>query len=153
MSGKPGRKPERKVKIELPAKSINEGFARVTAAAFAARLDPTVEELADIKTAVSEAVTNAIVHGYPDTEGVIYISMRQVDEVTVEFVIKDRGRGITDIKKAMEPMYTTGGDERSGMGFTIMQSFMDFVSVTSNPGKGTTVKLRKRIAPKAGARR
>ena len=138
-----------RVKLELPASSINEGFARVFAAAFAARLDPTIEEMADIKTAVSEAVTNAIVHAYPKGGGTIYITARVIGGDTLEFVIRDKGCGIMDVKQAMEPMFTTGGEERSGMGFTIMQSFMDKVTVTSQIGKGTRVRLLKRIAPRA----
>ena len=135
-----------KTRLELPAASINEGFARVFAAAYAARLDPTLEELADIKTVISEAVTNAIVHAYPDGGGIIYISARIVDGDTLEFCVRDKGQGIGDIDKAMEPMFTTGGEERSGMGFTIMQSFTDRLTVWSRPGKGTKVTMRKRIA-------
>lgn len=135
-----------KTKLELPASSINESFARVFAASYAARLDPTLEELADIKTAISEAVTNAIVHAYPDGGGIIYISACVQDGNVLEFIVRDKGIGISNIKQAMEPMFTTGGDERSGMGFTIMQSFMDGMTVSSKPGKGTKVILRKRIA-------
>jgi len=142
-----------KIKLELPASSVNEGFARVFAGAFAARLDPTIEEVSDIKTAMSEAVTNAIVHAYPEEEGVIYITARIVGERTCEYIVKDKGRGIADLKRAMEPMYTTGGDERSGMGFTIMQSFMDYVRVTSADGKGTTVKMGKKISPRPGRKK
>jgi len=135
-----------KVKLEMPAESINEGFARVFSAAFAARLNPTMEEIADIKTAMSEAVTNVIVHAYPDTGGEIYITARVINGDTLEFTVKDRGVGIADIKKALEPMFTTGGDDRSGMGFTIMKNFTDKMSVTSKPGRGTTVKLQKKIS-------
>ena len=130
----------------MPAESVNEGFARVFAAAYAARLDPNMEEVADIKTAISEAVTNVIIHAYPGTVGVIYITARVVNGDTLEFVIKDKGIGIPDIKKALEPMYTTGGDERSGMGFTIMKNFTDKMTVSSKPGKGTSVKLSKKIS-------
>jgi len=130
----------------MPAESINEGFARVFSAAYAARLDPTMEEIADIKTAVSEAVTNVIVYAYPDTSGSIYITARVIGDNTLEYIIKDRGIGIPDVKKAQEPMFTTGGDDRSGMGFTIMKNFTDRMSVSSKPGKGTTVKLQKRIS-------
>jgi stage II sporulation protein AB (anti-sigma F factor) len=105
--------------------------------------------MAEINTAVSEAVTNAIVHAYPNGAGVIYISARIINGDTVEFVIRDKGEGILNVKQAMEPMYTTGGEDRSGMGFTIMQSFMDKVSVTSHLGKGTRVRLCKRISPRA----
>ena len=131
--------------LELPSKSINESFARSAVAAFAARLDPTMEELGDIKTAVSEAVTNCIVHAYPDALGIIRIQCRILDGNVLEIVVKDRGRGIENVKLAMEPMYTTGSEERSGMGFTIMESFMTQLKVRSVPGKGTTVHMRRRI--------
>ena len=134
-----------KTKLELPAASINEGFARVFAAAYAARLDPTLEELADIKTVISEAVTNAIVHAYPDGGGTVYISARVIGDDTLEFCVRDKGKGIGDIRQAMEPLFTTGGEERSGMGFTIMQSFTDRLTVWSQPNKGTKVTMRKRI--------
>ncbi len=136
------------VKIELPAKSSNEAFARASVAAFAAQLDPTIDELGDIKTAVSEAVTNAVVHAYPDKIGCIYIKLRIIDDDILEIAVKDRGKGIDDIKKAMEPLYTTGGEDRSGMGFTIMDSFMDKMKVSSRPGKGTTVTMRRKIRAK-----
>lgn len=136
-----------KTKLEMPAESINEGFARIFAAAYASRLDPNMEEVADIKTAISEAVTNVIIHAYPvGTAGAIYITARIINGDTLEYVIKDKGVGIQDIKKAQEPMYSTGGDERSGMGFTIMKNFTDKMSVTSRPGKGTSVKLVKRVS-------
>ncbi|MBR6771988.1 MAG: anti-sigma F factor [Clostridia bacterium] len=135
-------------RLELPAESQNESFARIFAASYSARLDPTLEELADIKTVISEAVTNAVVHAYPGKKGVIHISARVVDGDTLEFTVKDKGTGIENVEKAMEPMFTTGGEERSGMGFTIMQSFSDRVSVSSKPGKGTVVKLRKKIRGK-----
>lgn len=134
-----------KTKLELPAASINEGFARVFAAAYAARLDPTMEELADIKTVISEAVTNAIVHAYPQGGGTVYISARVIGSDTLEFVIRDKGKGIGNVEQAMEPMFTTGGEERSGMGFTIMQSFTDRLTVWSREGKGTKVTMTKRI--------
>lgn len=137
-----------KTKLELPAESQNESFARVFAAAYSARLDPTLEELADIKTVVSEAVTNAVVHAYPEKRGTVHIIAQVIGDDTLEFTIRDKGTGIENVEKAMEPMYTTGGEERSGMGFTIMQSFSDRVTVNSKPGKGTTVKLRKRIRKK-----
>ncbi len=133
-----------KIKLEFPAKSINEGFARVFAAAFAARLDPTMEELADIRTAISEAVTNAVVHAYPSSEGKIRMTACTEGD-TLEYTVKDTGVGIPDVKKAMEPLFTTGGEERSGLGFTIMQSFMTTIRVSSKPGRGTTVKLIKKI--------
>ena len=133
------------IKLEFPSKSANEAFARSAAAAFAAQLDPTLDELGDIKTAVSEAVTNAIVHAYPDTVGVVMLRARILRDDTLELTIKDHGRGIPDVKQAMEPLYTTGGEDRSGMGFTIMESFMDRLQVRSRPGKGTTVTMRRQI--------
>lgn len=133
------------IKLEFPSKSINESFARATVASFAARLDPTLEELADIKTAVSEAVTNCIVHAYPGRLGVVRLRAKIIDGNTIEITIKDEGVGIPDVKRAREPMFTTGGDDRSGMGFTIMESFMDKVSVRSPGGKGTTVIMTRRI--------
>ena len=133
------------IKIEFPSKSSNEGFARSCVAAFAAQLDPTLDELGDIKTAVSEAVTNAIVHAYPDTMGLVYLKARIYDSEFLEIVIKDKGKGIEDVKRAVQPLFTTGGDDRCGMGFTIMDSFMDKMRVRSHPGKGTTVTMIKRI--------
>ena len=133
------------IKIEFPARSVNEGFARAAAAAFAAQLDPTMEELGDIRTAVSEAVTNAIVHAYPETLGAVSLRLRILDGGVLEITVRDRGCGIPDVTQAMEPMYSTGGDDRSGMGFTIMQSFMDKLRVRSAPGRGTTVTMAKRI--------
>ena len=138
------------MRLEFPSYSANEAFARQAVACFAAQLDPTMEELGDIKTAVSEAVTNCIVHAYPDTIGTITIRAKILKENVLELVIKDKGCGIPDIEKAREPMFTTGGSERSGMGFTIMESFMDTVKVRSTPGKGTTVTMRRRIARRAG---
>jgi stage II sporulation protein AB (anti-sigma F factor) len=132
--------------VRFPSRSANEGFARSAAAAFAAQLDPTLEQLYDVKTAVSEAVTNAIVHAYPDRVGPVTMTVRLFADGTAEIVIRDRGVGIPDVKKAREPMYTTGGADRSGMGFTIMESFMDGLSVRSAPGKGTVVRLRKQLA-------
>ena len=137
------------IKLEFPARSVNEGMARAAAAAFAAQLDPTLEELGDIRTAVSEAVTNAIVHAYPDTIGTVVLRLRALEGNVLEILVRDRGVGIPDVPKAMEPMYSTGGEERSGMGFTIMESFMDGLRVRSQPGKGTTVILSKRILAKA----
>lgn len=134
------------IKIEFPSKSINESFARTTVACFAAQLDPTLEELGDIKTAVSEAVTNAIVHAYPDRLGKIILRAKILQGNGIEIVIRDSGDGIPDIDRAKEPMFTTGGTERSGMGFTIMESFMDKLRVTSKPGRGTTVTMRKTIS-------
>jgi len=133
------------IKVEFPSRSANEGFARATAACFAAQLDPTLEELGDIKTAVSEAVTNAIVHAYPDSIGKITLKARIFDDNRLEMIISDKGSGIENITKAREPMFTTGGEERSGMGFTIMESFMDKLTIKSVPGKGTTVTMVKKI--------
>ena len=133
------------------SRSANEGFARASLAAFAAQLDPTLDELNDIKTAVSEAVTNCIVHAYPDTVGKIYIRARLFENNTLEIVVRDRGRGIEDIDRARMPMFTTGDSERSGMGFTIMESFMDSLRVRSN-ANGTTVTMTKRISMRLGGR-
>jgi stage II sporulation protein AB (anti-sigma F factor) len=134
------------ITMEFPSRSANEGFARSAVACFAAQMDPTLNELEDIKTAVSEAVTNAIVHAYPSTVGKVTLKVRISPDSILEITVKDRGRGIPDIDKARQPMFTTGGEERSGMGFTIMESFMDKLSVRSVPGKGTTVVMRKKIA-------
>ena len=133
------------IKLEFPSKSANEAFARSAVAAFAAQLDPTMDELGDIRTAVSEAVTNAIVHAYPEEMGVICLRARILRGDTLELVVKDKGRGIPDVQQAMQPLYSTGGDERSGMGFTIMESFMDKLQVRSAPGKGTTVTMKRQI--------
>ena len=140
------------VVITFASRSANEGFARACAACFAAQLDPTLDELADIKTAVSEAVTNAIVHAYPDRLGKIVLRLRLYENNELEIQIRDAGVGIPDVKQARAPLYTTGGEERSGMGFTIMESFMDALKVRSQPGKGTTVTMRKRLASREGAR-
>ena len=139
------------VTIAFTSRSANEGFARAAAACFAAQLDPTLDEVADIKTAVSEAVTNAIVHAYPDCLGRIVMRLRMFDGGVLEIQVKDSGVGIPDVDKARAPLFTTGGEERSGMGFTIMESFMDGLKVRSQPGRGTTVTMRKRLAPRAGA--
>ncbi len=133
------------IKMEFPSKSVNEGYARSAVAAFAAQLDPTMDELGDIRTAVSEAVTNAIVHAYPDSIGTIWLKARILEGNQLEIVVRDKGRGISDISQAMQPLYTTGGEERSGMGFTIMESFTDRLRVRSSPGKGTTVTMVRRI--------
>ena len=136
----------------IPSKSTNESFARVTVAAFVTQLDPTVEEISDIKTAVSEAVTNCNIHAYPDSIGKVYISGEILEDKTVRIKIRDRGRGIENIKKAMEPLYTTGGEERAGLGFAVMESMMDKIKVTSKPDKGTTITLIKRISDKENAK-
>ena len=134
--------------MKLYSRSCNESFARVAAASFISQLDPTIEEINDIKTAVSEAVTNCIVHGYKDTFGYIYMSVQIYDNSIIKIRIRDKGCGIEDIEKAMEPMYTTAGDERAGLGFAVMQSFMDKVRVTSQVGKGTTVTFTKKLSEK-----
>ena len=140
------------IHLEFLSRSANEGFARTAAACFAAQLDPTLEELGDIKTAVSEAVTNAIVHAYPDSLGKIVMRARILEGDVLEITIRDWGRGIPDVDKARQPLYTTGGEERSGMGFTIMESFMDTLTVRSSEGKGTRVTMRRRIVPRRVSR-
>ena len=134
--------------LEFPSKSSNEAFARSAVACFAAQMDPTLEELGDIRTAVSEAVTNCIVHAYPDKLGTITLRCRILKDNVLDIVIKDKGVGIPDVEQARRPSFTTGGAERSGMGFTIMESFMDKLTVRSMQGKGTTVQMRKRIMPR-----
>ncbi len=131
--------------LEFPSRSANESFARSAIACFAAQLDPTLEELGDIRTAVSEAVTNCIVHAYPNGLGLITLRCRILKDNTLDIVIKDKGIGIEDLEKARRPMYTTGGADRSGMGFTIMESFMTDFTVVSRPGKGTTVHMRRKL--------
>lgn len=131
--------------LEFPSRSSNEAFARSAVACFAAQMDPTLEELGDIRTAVSEAVTNCIVHAYPDKIGEIMLRCRILKDNVLDIVVKDKGVGIADVEQAKRPMYTTGGHDRSGMGFTIMESFMTSFEVTSTPGKGTTVHMRRRI--------
>ena len=138
--------------VAFLSRSANESFARTTAACFAAQLDPTLEEVNDIKTAVSEAVTNCIVHAYPDSLGLIQMRLRLFEDHTLEIQIKDKGVGIPDVEQARKPMYTTGGEERSGMGFTIMGSFMDKLRVRSSPGRGTTVVMQRFISPRQGNR-
>ena len=145
-------KPNNYIALEFLSRSVNEGFARTAVAAFAAQLDPTLDELGDVKTAVSEAVTNAIVHAYPDALGKISLRASVFEGNVLEIVIRDWGRGIADVDKAREPLYTTGGEERSGMGFTIMESFMDALIVRSRPGKGTVVTMKRRIAQRGGRR-
>ena len=134
--------------LEFPSKSSNEAFARSAVACFAAQLDPTLEELGDIRTAISEAVTNCIVHAYPNALGMITIRCRILKDHILDVVIKDKGVGIADLEQARKPMFTTGGSERSGMGFTIMENFMTTFSVTSEPGKGTTIHMRRKIQKK-----
>ena len=135
------------IKLIIPSRSQNEGFARVAVGSFVARLDPTLEELNDIKTAVSEAVTNCFVHAYRDTIGLIYITV-SAEGNTVTVKIRDRGCGISDVEKAKEPLFTTGGEERAGLGFAVMESFTDKLKVRSAVGKGTTVTMQKKISVK-----
>ncbi len=133
------------MKLEVPAKSCNESFVRAAVAAFSVQLDLSVEELADIKTAVSEAVTNSIVHGYADMKGIVKISCKIIENC-FEVEVTDFGVGIKNIGQAMQPLFTTDSEnERSGMGFTVMQTFMDELSVRSDPGEGTVVTMKKRI--------
>lgn len=131
--------------LEFPSRSTNEAFARSAVACFASQLDPTLEELGDIRTAVSEAVTNCIVHAYPDQLGIITLRCRILKDRVLDIVVKDRGVGIPDIEQARRPAYTTGGSDRSGMGFTIMESFMTNLEISSRPGKGTTVHMRRKL--------
>lgn len=131
--------------LEFPSKSTNEAFARSAVACFAAQMDPTLDELGDIRTAVSEAVTNCIVHAYPDGFGIISLRCRMLKDNVLDIVIKDRGVGIPDVEQARRPAFTTGGTERSGMGFTIMESFMTELEISSKAGKGTTVHMRRRL--------
>lgn len=138
------------MKLQIESKSVNESFARATVAAFASQLDPNIEEISDIKTAVSEAVTNCIVHAYPETVGIIYINARITDEGSIIIKIRDRGCGIQNIKQAMEPLFTTLGGERAGLGFAVMESFCDKVRVTSKIEKGTTVTLVKNLKGRDG---
>ena len=131
--------------LEFPSRSTNEAFARSAVSCFAAQMDPTIEDLGDIRTAVSEAVTNAIVHGYPDSMGMITLRCRILKDNILDIVVKDKGVGIGNIEQARQPMFTTGGADRSGMGFTIMESFMTDLDITSHPGKGTTVHMRRKL--------
>lgn len=143
-------KPIDQTTITFTSRSQNESFARAVAACYATRLDPTLDEVADIKTAVSEAVTNSIVHAYPNELGKITMRLRLFEDHSLEIQIKDSGVGIADIDQARTPLFTTGNEERSGMGFTIMESFMDGVKVRSTVGRGTIVTMRKRIARRVG---
>ena len=131
--------------LEFPSKSCNEAFARSAVACFAAQMDPTMDELGDIRTAVSEAVTNCIVHAYPNEIGTVSLRCRILKDNVLDIVVKDKGVGIADIDQARRPAFTTGGAERSGMGFTIMESFMTRLEITSKPGKGTTVHMRRKL--------
>ena len=140
-----------KFSMALLAKSSNESFARACVSAFATQLDPTLEEISDIKTAVSEAVTNCIVHAYRSGMGNIYITSELLEPNIIRIKIRDKGCGIENVEKAMEPLYTTVGGERAGLGFAVMQSFMDRISVRSAPGKGTTVTMYKKISRRFGS--
>jgi stage II sporulation protein AB (anti-sigma F factor) len=131
--------------LEFPSKSSNEAFARSAVACFAAQMDPTLEELGDIRTAVSEAVTNCIVHAYPNELGIITLRCRILKDNILDIVVKDKGVGIPDVEQAKRPMFTTGGSDRSGMGIPIMESFMTSFELTSLPGKGTTVHMRRKL--------
>ncbi len=142
-------KPVNQAQVTFLSKSVNESFARGVVAVFLAQADPTLPQLADLKTAVSEAVTNCIVHAYPGTLGQVTMKLALYEEGLVKVTISDKGRGIPDVKQAMEPLFTTGNpEERSGLGFSVMQSFMDNVRVTSRQGRGTRVTLTKRLSPR-----
>lgn len=143
-------KPTNTMKLQFDSRSVNEAFARTAAASFIAQLDPTVDELSDVKTAVSEAVTNCIVHGYPGCIGQVYISASLYEGGRVVIKVKDKGRGIPDVEQAMQPLFSTGGEERSGLGFSVMQSLMDRVRVRSKENGPTTVTLERRIKSKGG---
>ena len=143
-------KPMNESRITFLSRSMNEGFARAVTAAFISQLDPAVDELADIRTAVSEAVTNCIVHAYPDRLGPVFLTLRLYENGKIQIRVRDRGCGIPDVSKAMEPLFTTGGEERSGMGIPIMESFMSEVRILSAPGKGTTVHMKRKIMQRGG---
>ncbi len=142
-------RPLNEAQFSFPSHSVNESFARAAVTAFLAHLDPTVADLTELKTAVSEAVTNAIVHGYRDAIGTVYISVKLYENGKAVVRIRDKGCGIPDVSQAMEPLYTTGGEDRAGLGFSVMQSFCDGLRVTSRVGVGTTVTLTKYFAPRA----
>lgn len=137
--------------LKIPSRSTNEGFARVAVAAFASQLDPTFEEISDIKTAVSEAVTNCIVHAYADSIGDIYINCTILPEKRLRIKVRDKGCGIENVKQAMEPLFTTAGGERAGLGFAVMESFTDNLKVRSSVGKGTTIIMEKKISVREDA--
>ena len=143
-------KGENYMDLEFPSKSSNEAFARSAIACFAAQLDPTLDELGDIKTSVSEAVTNCIVHAYPEQIGPVILKARILPDRVLDITVKDRGVGIEDIEQARKPMFTTGGEDRSGMGITIMESFMTEFRISSTPGKGTTVHMKRKIIRRGG---
>ena len=144
-------KAKNEMRISFPSNSNNEAFGRAVVAAFAAQLDPTIDELSDIKTAVSEAVTNCIVHAYRDTIGMIYITAKYDDHGTLQIKIRDKGCGIADVEQAMQPLFTTAGEERAGLGFAVMESFMDKLRVRSSPGRGTTVTMLRTIKQRRDA--
>lgn len=134
------------VRISFLSKSVNEGFARGVLSAFLAQADPTVADLADIKTAVSEAVTNCIVHAYPERTGLVYLSIALYEDGLVKVTVSDKGVGIDNVERAMQPMFTTGSpEERAGLGFAVMESFMDKIKVSSKPGHGTRVVMSKQL--------
>lgn len=141
-------KPVNKFSMKFMSRSSNESFSRSVVSAFASQLDPTIEELSDIKTAVSEAVTNCIVHAYADTVGTVYITCEQFDDGVLRIKIRDKGCGISDLKMAMEPLYSSQQGERAGLGFTVMENFMDSLRVSSKVGNGTTVTMRKKLSVK-----
>lgn len=141
---------ENYMNLEFPSKSSNEAFARSAIACFAAQLDPTLDELGDIKTSVSEAVTNCIVHAYPEEIGPVILKARILPDNVLDITVKDRGVGIADIEQARKPMFTTGGEDRSGMGITIMESFMTEFRLSSAPGKGTSVHMKRKIIRRGG---
>ena len=141
-------KPINNFYLKIPSRSANESFARVAVSAFVSQLDPTLEELSDIKTAVSEAVTNSIVHAYKNKIGYVYITAEIYENRSIKIRIRDSGCGIDNVQKALEPLFTTVGGERSGLGFSVMQSFMDYLKVTSKPEKGTTVIMKKTLSLK-----
>ena len=140
------------MKLEFPSQSNNEGFARSAVAYFVAQMDPTLDELEDIKTAVSEAVTNVIIHAYPEMIGPVYLKVQICPQNMLKVIIRDRGKGILNIDEARQPMFTTGGEERSGMGFTIMESFMDEVTIRSRLERGTMIIMKKRFSTKPNAK-
>ena len=136
------------INFSMPSRSVNESFARTVISAFAMQADPTIEAVSELKTIISEAVTNAIVHGYKNSDGIIHIKATLYEDKTIKIVVKDRGVGLPDIKRAMVPLFTTGSDERAGMGFTIMETFSDKLKVSSKEGKGTSVFIEKSLKVK-----
>ena len=133
------------IDFSMPSKSVNESLARTLVSAFAMQADPTIEAISELKTVISEAVTNAIVHGYKNADGIIHIKATLYEDKTIKIVVKDKGVGISDIKRAMVPLFTTGSDERAGMGFTIMETFSDRLRVSSREGRGTSVYIEKSL--------